>query len=59
MRTYILTDRERNIIKNYLTLDKKIEGFRMLKSRVKKFDSQRAAEDLRLIKQFREVVFAE
>jgi hypothetical protein len=50
MREYILTEQEKQIIKKFLETGEKLEGFRMLVSRVKKMQAINA--DLELIKKF-------
>lgn len=50
MRKYILTDQERQIIKNYLETGQKLEGYAMLLHRCKNI--QPTKEDLNLIEQF-------
>ena len=50
MREYILTELEKQIIKKYLDTGEKLEGFRMLVSRVR--NMQTVTTDLELIKQF-------
>ena len=50
MREYILTQQEKQIIKKYLETGEKLEGFRMLLSRIRNMQAVNA--DLELIKQF-------
>jgi hypothetical protein len=50
MREYILTQQEKQIIKKYLETGEKLEGFRMLLSRIRNMQAIEA--DLELIKQF-------
>ena len=50
MRKYILTAREKHIIAEYLENGQQLEGFRLIKSLILKFDMDRVEADLRLIK---------
>ena len=50
MREYILTEQEKQIIRKYLETGEKLEGFRMLLSRIR--NMQAVSADLELIKQF-------
>jgi hypothetical protein len=50
MREYLLTQKEKQIIKHYLENGEKLEGFRMLLSRCKKTEA--INKDLELVKQF-------
>ena len=48
MHKAILSDRERMIIRNFLENSKKLQGFRMLKVRIKR-NHRRIVEDFELI----------
>jgi len=50
MRTYILTDREKEVIQTYLEKGLKLEGFNMLLHRCKQLKD--IHQDLELIEQF-------
>jgi hypothetical protein len=50
MRQYILTEQEKQVIKEYLETGKKLEGFRTILCRVR--NMQAVSADLELIKQF-------
>jgi hypothetical protein len=50
MRSYILTEQERNIIKRYLETGEKLEGFKVLLHRCRK--TQTIKQDLTLIDKF-------
>jgi hypothetical protein len=52
VRSYILTDREREIIKFYLENGRSLNGFRELKFLTKGLDINRLKEDLELIEKF-------
>jgi hypothetical protein len=52
MRTYILTDQERRIIKKHLETGEKLEGYKVLLHRAKK--TQTIKDDLTLIAKFLE-----
>ena len=52
MRDYILTPSEKQIIKDYLENNKKLEGFYTLLHRCRKQNSKVVMADLELIKQF-------
>ena len=54
VRAYILTDREREIIKFYLEHGRRLDQFRTLKTLVNQLDLKRLDEDLKLIKIFRQ-----
>ena len=55
VRSYILTDREREILKLYITQSQlKLNGYRELKHLIGKLDIKRLEEDLALIKRFLE-----
>lgn len=54
VRAYILTDREREIIKFYLEQGLRLDQFRTLKTLVNQLDLKRLDEDLKLIKLFRQ-----
>lgn len=51
MREYILTDREREILKNYLEKGIKLDGFSVLSLRAKRV-SKKLGEDMKLIEAF-------
>ena len=55
MKKRIFSDRETEIINTYLQSETRLEGFRMLLSRCKKF-LPRFEEDLTLLKKFLEKV---
>lgn len=55
MRTYILSENERRIIETYLKMDMNLNGFNVLKLRIKRALPQ-LEEDLKLIKKFLEKV---
>ena len=50
MREYILTEQEKQVIKEYLDTGKKLEGFRTILCRVRSMETVNS--DLDLIKQF-------
>ncbi len=52
MRDYILTPGERQIIQEYVTNGKKLEGFYVLLCRVRKHEPDQIISDEELIKQF-------
>ncbi|MGA3060105.1 MAG: hypothetical protein ABSD92_07005 [Candidatus Bathyarchaeia archaeon] len=52
MRTYILTDSERHIVKRYLKKGEKLDGYRTLLTRCRRI--QTIQEDLDLIKRLLE-----
>ncbi len=52
MRDYILTTNEREIIKEYLSTGKKLDGFKLILSRAKKHPNQTITNDEVLLKQF-------
>ena len=52
VRSYILTDREREIIKVYMDQGLKLDGHRELKHFISRIDLKRLEEDLELIKKF-------
>lgn len=52
VRSYIVTDRERDIINFYLEHEKQLNGFRELKYFINQLDIDRLEEDLRLVKKF-------
>jgi hypothetical protein len=54
VRAYILTDREREIIKFYIEKGLRLDQFRTLKTLVNQLDLKRLDEDLKLIKLFRQ-----
>ena len=54
VRFYLLTERERNILSFFLDQDQKLEGFRELKHAIIQMEGSRVAEDLQLIKEFKE-----
>ena len=49
MREYLLTEREKQIIRKYIETGEKLEGFRTLLTRCRHIDT--VQEDLNLIKQ--------
>jgi hypothetical protein len=51
MHKQILSDRERSIIQHFLESNEKLEGFRMLKLRIKTHQ-KRIVEDVELIEKF-------
>ena len=51
----ILTDKEREIINQYLNNNVKLEGYRVTLHRVHKLDLNTVENDLELIKKFMEV----
>lgn len=53
VRTYILTDRERDIIKFFKETGRELSGYRELKHLITNLDLDRLIEDLETIKQFR------
>ena len=53
MREYILTDREKEIVKTYLEKGQRLEGFSVLVSRCKT-NLSKINEDLKLITKFLE-----
>ena len=55
MRAYILSERERNIVKAFLEQDLNLDGYSMLKLRTKRA-LPRLEEDLKLLIQFLEKV---
>ena len=55
MRTYILTDKEIEVVEAYINEGVQLTGFRMLKSRLKnEFDKQKILDDLVAIEKFME-----
>jgi hypothetical protein len=50
MKNYILTERERKILKKYLETDQKVNGFRGLKFRILQ-NQRRISQDVELIDQ--------
>jgi len=52
MRSYIITEREREIIKAFLERGERLEGFRTLLSRLRKLELQDVDHQVKLIKQF-------
>lgn len=52
MRTYIITQREREIIRVYLERGERLEGFRMLVSRARKLDLKDIDQQISLLKAF-------
>jgi len=52
VRSYILTDREREIIRFYLSQEKALNGYRELKHLVSGLELKRLEEDLSLIREF-------
>ena len=53
MRSYVLTDRERAIINEYIETGKRLDGFRQLKSVLHSLDLQQVETDMKLIKTFK------
>ena len=54
VRSYILTDREKQIIQVYLDQGLKLEGYRELKHTVSQLDLSHLDDDLSLIRRFME-----
>lgn len=54
VRSYILSKKEREIIKEFLQSDEKLSGFRLVRSRIMHLVMIPVEEDLRLIKAFKE-----
>jgi len=52
MRTYIITEQERKIIKAFLEKGEKLEGFRMLASRLRGLDLDDVRGQVQLIEAF-------
>ncbi len=52
MRQYILSPQEREIINEYLTTGKKLDGFKVILHRAKNVDVKAVNSDLELIKKF-------
>ena len=52
VRNYIITDREREMLKEYFETGKKLNGFRELKHFIGNIDLRQIEEDLALIKEF-------
>lgn len=52
VRSYVLTDRERDIITFYLEQGRKLNGYREVKHALNNLDLSRLKEDLELIKKF-------
>jgi len=52
MRNYIITQQERKIIKAFLERGEKLEGFRMLASRLRKLDLSDVRGQIELIESF-------
>jgi hypothetical protein len=50
MREYVLTEKEKTIIKKYLETGERLEGYAMLLSRCKRITPLK--EDIKLIEQF-------
>ncbi|MCL2477693.1 hypothetical protein [Candidatus Bathycorpusculum sp.] len=50
MRNYILTPNEREIIKEYLNTDKRLDGFKLILSLARKHQPEIIVEDEELIK---------
>ena len=59
VRRDILTETEQKIMQTYLTSGVKLDGYRMLKSRIKKVDIQDWVEQLQLVEQFKKMVGGE
>lgn len=49
MRTFILTEREREILRAYVTQGIKLDGFSMTILRVKRWDKKKIDEDIALM----------
>jgi len=58
MRSYIITRREREIIKAFLERGERLEGYRMLVSRVRKLDLKDVDQQVQMIKAFLEKIKA-
>jgi len=54
VRSYVLTDREKEIIRVYLDQGLKLDGYRELKHYVGQLDVSQIEGDLELIKRFKE-----
>lgn len=54
VRSYILSNQERDIIKKFLRTGEKLDGFRLVKSRIIHLVLIPVEEDLRLIRDFKE-----
>ena len=52
VRSYILTDKERKIVTSYLMKGKKLDGFRMTKSRIVNLNLFELEADRQLITEF-------
>ena len=52
MRQYILSPQEKEIITEYLTTGKKLDGFKVILHRAKNIDTHAVNSDLELIKTF-------
>jgi hypothetical protein len=56
MRTYIITEQEQKIIRAFLEKDEKLEGFRMLASRLRGLDLEDVCDQVTLIQSFLEKI---
>jgi len=56
MRSYIITQREREIIKAFLERGERLEGYRMLVSRVRRLDLKDVDQQVQMIKTFLEKI---
>ena len=52
MRSYILTEQEKQTLKEYLETGKKLEGFKVIAYRARELKQQAILEDLKLIEEF-------
>jgi hypothetical protein len=52
MRSYLLTEQEKNTIKEYLETGKKLEGFKVIAYRARELKQKAILEDLKLIEEF-------
>lgn len=52
LRDYILTLNEREIIREYMSTGKKLDGFKLVLSRARKHNKKDISDDEELIKQF-------
>jgi len=58
MRSYIITEREKDIIKAFLERGERLEGYRMLVSRVRRLDLKDVDKQVQMIKAFLEKIKA-
>jgi hypothetical protein len=56
MRTYIITEQERKIIRAFLEKGEKLEGFRMLASRLRGLNLDDVRGQVKLIERFLEKI---